>query len=391
MNFELTKQQREAMDLTKKWWNSQYKQVWQISGAAGTGKTTIVKFLIEEIGLLPDEVMFMAYVGKAALELSRKGTPAKTIHSSIYNLELVPKTDKKGNIIKLHGRDEMMIKFILKEKLPYKVKLIVVDEAAMVPENLALDLLSFGLPIITLGDRNQLDPIFGEPFFLNEPDVILTEPMRQALDSPIIYLAHRAMNGKYIKIGNYGNDCLVIKKDMITTDMINNSNVIICGRNRTRDDLNDHIRYDIKGYKSNEPVIGEKIICRQNNWNLELMDGIFLINGMVGFIENIHKETYTKDKKVKIDFRPEFSENLAFENIQIDYNYLISSFKDRQHVKVFGANKFEYAYAITCHLSQGSQYDNVLIYDEYMGNRESYQKWLYTAITRASKQLVLAI
>ena len=391
MHFELTSEQKDAIIKTKKWWYSQNKQLWEISGAAGTGKTTIVKFLIDDIGLQDDEVIYMAYVGKACLELSKKGTPAKTIHSSIYDMELVPKVDSDGNVVTQLGRIETTLRFVKKDFLSDKVKLLVVDEAAMVPTKMAIDILSFGIPVITLGDRNQLDPIFGESYFLAKPDVVLTEPMRQALDSPIIYLAHRAMNGKFIRVGNYGNNCYVIRKDMITDEMITNSDVIICGRNKTRERLNDYIRYDIYKYKSREPLKGDKIICRKNNWNEELYNGIYLINGMVGYITAIHKETYTKDRKVNIDFKPEFTDK-EFKNIKIDYNYLISSHNDRQKIKSYdNTNIFEYSYAITCHLSQGSQYKNVLIYDEVMGSRDFYKKWSYTAITRASHSLILAI
>ena len=91
--------------------------------------------------------------------------------------------------------------------------------------------------------------------------------MRQALDSPIIYLAHRAMNGKFIRPGKYGNSCYVINKDMITDNMLVKSDVVICSRNLTRYNLNQHIRHDILKIDTDTPRVGEKLICRQNNWN----------------------------------------------------------------------------------------------------------------------------
>ena len=237
--FELTEQQKYAKEKTLKWWRTQNKQVFEISGAAGTGKTTIIYTLIEELGLNHDEVLFMAYVGKATLALAMKGNYAQTIHSSIYNLRKTPKTNELGEVIRSNGRVVEKIEFVKKEQLPPNIKLIVVDEAAMVPENIAQDLLSFGLPIIVLGDNNQLPPIFGESIFLSNPDILLTEPMRQSLDSPIIYLAMRAMRGEYIKTGRYGNS-YVIRKDMITDEMLTKSDVVICGRNKTRDEINNH-------------------------------------------------------------------------------------------------------------------------------------------------------
>ena len=75
----------------------------------------------------------------------------------------------------------------------------------------------------------------------------------------------------------------------------------------------------------------------------------------------------------------------------MDHNYLFKSYEERKQSKRSYINKFEFAHAITAHLSQGSQYNNVLVYDEKMGNKEYYFKWLYTAITRATTGLIIAI
>ena len=388
INFELTSQQKIAKEKTLQWWKSRDKQVFEISGAAGTGKTTIVYTLIDELGLDHDDVLFMAYVGKATLALAMKGNFAQTIHSSIYELRKVPMTDDLGNVVLENNRVVDKLEFVKKDYLPSNIKLIVVDEGAMVPENIAKDILSFDIPVIVLGDNNQLPPIFGNSYFLNSPDVELTEPMRQALDSPIIYLALRAMKGEYIKMGKYGNS-YVIRKNMIQDKMLTNSDIVICGRNRTRDDLNRRIREDILKIDKPYPVIGDKVICRKNNWNRRLMDNIFLINGMVGYIEDIDMESFN-GRTIRIDFRPEFLKNKMFENIEIDYEYLTMPFNKKTKVRSY-YDQFEYAYAITTHLSQGSEYDNVFIYDEVMGDREFYRKWLYTAITRASNGLILAL
>ena len=388
VKFELTEQQKLAKEKTIKWWKTQDKQVFEISGAAGTGKTTIVYTLIDELGLDHDDVLFMAYVGKATLALAMKGNFAQTIHSSIYELRKVPMVDELGNVVLENNRVVDKLEFIKKDYLPSNIKLIVVDEGAMVPENIAKDILSFDIPVIVLGDNNQLPPIFGNSYFLNHPDVELTEPMRQALDSPIIHLAMKAMHGDYIKIGKYGNS-YVIKKDMITDNMLTNSDIVICGRNRTRDELNRRIREDILKINKQYPIIGDKVICRRNNWNRRLMENIFLINGMVGYIEDVNMESFN-GRSIKIDFRPEFLKNKMFENIEIDFEYLTAPFNQKKKGRSY-YDQFEYAYAITTHLSQGSEYENVFIYDEVMGDRDFYRKWLYTAITRASNGLILAL
>lgn len=388
MKIELTEQQKIARDKALQWWKTQDKQVFEISGIAGSGKTTIVYSIVEELGLAHDNVLFMAYAGKATLALALKGNFAKTIHSTIYDLRKVPMVNELGEVVKYNDRIVYRTEFVKKEELPSNIKLLVVDEAAMVPENIANDLLSFNVPIIALGDNNQLPPIFGKSFFLQSPDAILTEPMRQALDSPIIYLALKAIKGEYIKIGRYG-DSYVIKKDMLNDKMLISSDVTICGRNKTRDEINNHVRYDILKRDKAYPVIGDKVICRKNNWSREILDNIFLINGMIGYVEDIYIDTFDGNS-LGIDFRPEFLQKEMFYNIPIDYKYITTPYEKRTKGRSF-YDLFEYAYAITVHIAQGSEYENVLIYNEQMGDRDFYKRWLYTALTRASNSLILVL
>ena len=309
----------------------------------------------------------------------------------IYDIHEVPVYDDNGSpvINQDTGKIKYKVEFVKREALPPNIRLIVVDEAAMVPDNIAEDLLSFGLPMIVLGDSNQLPPVFGESTLLENPDVILTEPMRQALDSPIIYLAQRVIDGKFIQMGDYGNGCKVIPKNLIKDEWLTTYDAVICGKNDTRDIINSRIRKDLLGIPTRLPVIHDKLICRQNNWNCYISNNIFLINGMVGFIEDINKESFD-GRSICIDFRPDFMQHEMYKDIRIDYRYIMASQANR---KTFGRsfyNKFEYGYAITCHLAQGSEYPKVLIYDEHLGTQDYYRKWLYTAITRASDNIILA-
>lgn len=386
MKFIPNKEQAKGIKKACKWFRKPDKPTFEISGGAGTGKTTIVRQIISLLELDNNEVLFMAYVGKATLELTKKGNNAKTIHSTIYDLQETVKKDENGNEIRIDGRVITTFKFVKKSSLPKNIKLLVIDEGAMVPENIAKDILSFNIPVIVLGDMNQLPPVFGESYFLQNPDVVLTEPMRFALNSPIVYLANQVLNNEVIRFGKYTDKCYVIDKDMITDKMLLKSDIVICGRNKTRQCLNSKVRNDILHIRNNDPVIGDRIICRKNNWLIEPLQGnIYLINGMIGNIERIDKESYDK-QSICIDFLPEFLENDKFVDIRIDYKALTEWKEPLVHVH----NKFEYAYAITCHLSQGSEYDNVLIYNERFGDDDFYKKWLYTAITRSKGGLILA-
>ena len=389
----LNDQQLEALDKAYNWYKSQYKQVFTICGRAGTGKTTIVSALIERLGLESHQVLFMAYIGKAAMVLSMKGNFAKTIHSSIYDIAQVPRYDEFGSPIMKHGRAVTRMGFVKKETIGRDIKLLVIDEASMVNKDIALDIMSFGIPIITLGDLNQLPPVFGAPYLLHEPDVVLTEIMRQAKGNPIVVLANMILEGYDIPLGKYGNKCLVIPKQNVTDELMMRSDIILCAKNATRDGINYHIRHNIRGIETEFPMVGDKVICRKNNWGLTLKkSGLSLINGMIGYIDAIDLSSYKKSS-IKIDFRPDFIDDEYFRNILIDPNWMFMSYHQKQQAQYNPfdqTNKFEFGYAITVHLSQGSQFNNVLLFDEWMGDKEFYKKLMYTGITRAVNGLVIA-
>lgn len=166
MGIELTNDQVTAIYKGETWYRSQTKQVFEISGPGGSGKSFLIMYLIEKLGLRLDQVLFVAYMGKACSRLIQAGLPAKTIHSAIYDYEKVIARDKEGKIIyKENGKPKKIGKFVLKEKIGKGIKLIVLDEGSMVNEEIAKDLLSFDIPIIVLGDLNQLPPVFGNSFF----------------------------------------------------------------------------------------------------------------------------------------------------------------------------------------------------------------------------------
>lgn len=147
MGIILTDEQEACAKKGVKWFKRGYKQTFEISGPAGTGKTTIVKYIIELLGLNMYEVLFVAYVGKAALQLTRSGVNGKTIHSTIYDFQLETKKVDGVPVMK-NGKPVKFPKFSLKNSLGPHIKLIVVDEGSMVSENIALDLESFGIPIL---------------------------------------------------------------------------------------------------------------------------------------------------------------------------------------------------------------------------------------------------
>ena len=388
-DIELNAQQKDTLEKLRDWWYNGTSQTFEISGAAGTGKTTLIKYLIKELKLYKEEVLFTAYVGKATLAMTRSGVTAKTIHSAITYATDEFKYDDNGEKILIYGRAARKKKFVKRPYLDQRIKLIVVDEGSMVPEKLAEWLLSYRIPIIVLGDLNQLPPVAGTSVFLKKPDAVLTEIMRQASDSPIPYFAQFILkNGPRLKPGYIGDKIKIIRRDLLTDDILQSADVVICGRNKTRDMLNKYIRENIFGRTNEIPVIGDKLICRENDWSRCIDEDYYLINGLIGYVVDIDLETISKDSMV-LDFKPDFLDE-CFKNVVLDRVFMKLTPQEKKYYKT-DFTKFEYGYAITCHLSQGSQYNKVVVFYEFMHDYEYATKWLYTAVTRAIDELIVVI
>jgi exodeoxyribonuclease-5 len=246
-------------------------------------------------------------------------------------------------------------------------------------------LLSLGIPVIFVGDHNQLPPVIGKSSMLDKPDFILTKIMRQAENDPIVYLSQCILNDIPIEYGKYGNS-EVISSIPIDRRVITDYDIILCAKNKTRDELNTEIRDNVLNIRSREPIIGDKMICRQNNWD-ECLGNIFLTNGLVGNITNIDYSTLYKNI-IFIDFKPDFMDE-SFECIPLDYKYLRTPVNERNNYGMSDYNKFEFAYVITTHLSQGSEYNRVLFMDEWFHDEDLTRKLRYTAITRAKDMITM--
>ena len=413
-NISLTPDQEDAATLIEEWFFNLNTQIFVLCGYAGTGKTFLVDYVVKRLGLVAGEsAVFVAPTGKAASVLIRGGTPAGTVHSLIYTREEDIEVDENGEVI-----SERFLRFVRKESIDSKIKLIVIDETSMVADDVLRDLLAYGVKCLFCGDPAQLPPVGGSNTLLSTPCATLTQIVRQELDNPIVRLAEKARAGELIPYGNYGEQAAVIPRSQLTRAarerLFLQADQIIVGTNRTRNAINREIRA-FMGIDPNLllPTDGEKLICTLNDWSkpLDEKGNFHLVNGIIGTCSNVREQ---EDGLGQLDFRADFLENtvcdLPFDaGIFINGEYLHgygdkacllqngilvheSNYEILRKLKVRREDtvcRFEFAYAVTCHKAQGSEYDFVIVVDESRFFEKDARRWLYTAITRAKKRLLI--
>jgi exodeoxyribonuclease-5 len=452
----LSPMQHQAVKATHDWFvNGGARQVgtdnareFLLGGYAGSGKSTILPVIVDDLGVDPSYIEFCAPTGKAAKVMTEKlkaygiGKRARTIHSLIYRpkplrAEVLEKnlSDLKGQrdavLQRLHEdgvgsdwqKDERLIEIDRAIKITEKdldkaydhsegpkfqlnpdgdaskARLIVIDEISMVGEAVADDLRSFGVPLFGMGDPGQLPPVGDQPGFLNrDPDFFLSEIHRQAADNPIIRIANMLRNGESLKVGNYAgptqDDWVHVvdrMRDTATYDLDRDAQLIV-GTHRKRWFITDKLRQRL-GYKSTGPVAGEPLlICKNSRTVPDLVNGTF--------VECLEDVGYLKDGKatVPISIRDELGaartviacQGLLEEHVLRRKNAATApkslAFKAR-----IEAEHVDWGWAITCHKSQGSQWDEVIVHDESGVFGEDAAKWAYTAATRAARRLTIVV
>lgn len=405
-------QQAAALRDAEAWLHSTGgSKVFRMFGYAGTGKST----LAQHIGEMEKErrgfVQYAAFTGKAAVVMRKKGcVNAKTLHSIIYTshdksrqelerlTELLAQTSgpavkKVNDQIAAEVENLKAPGFSLKpdaltiwsppdendERTAVDtISLFVIDECSMVDDRLGQDLVGFGARVLVLGDPAQLPPVAaGAGYFTNaKPDVLLTEIHRQALDSPIISMADTIRHGGALKLGDYGHGCAVVAANDLTAEDWMAADQILVGKNDTRKAFNRRVRA-LKGYEGFLPQPGEKLVCLRNNHEAGLLNGSLW-------------------EVVKSEDRPEGSTFLLKVKSLDDAGTLITTFAHKAHFLGIeldpyerrDADEFDFGYALTVHKSQGSQWDSVILYDEWQ-NRNSKAQWQYTGVTRAAERITV--
>lgn len=397
--------QEEALKRITEWLRSGEPR-FSLGGYAGTGKTTLARYIAEERG---GRVKFAAFTGKAASVLRRKGCPgATTIHRLIYQpkgntgesqmaelRECIEQELRKEepdhralaswrkDLANLESDSSSM--FSLKEEAEInEASLVIIDESSMVDRRMGQDLESFGIPILYLGDPGQLPPVRGKAHLgPDDYDFVLENIHRQAADSPIIQLAQRVRSGEPCSYGKMGDAVVILRKNEWDRDLVTQADQVITGSNASRHKITRQMRTYF-GRTTLYPVPGDKLICRLNDHDRQLLNGVtakavtemaLLKGGNLG--------------RMGIEY-----DGCHMTDCLVDPGYFQENYGERSvWPRGSGIMHFDYGYVVTAHKSQGSEWPHVVVADDRMrvNDREQRKRWLYTAITRASERLTIYV
>jgi exodeoxyribonuclease-5 len=375
------------------------KDVFVLTGYAGTGKTTLLGALGSSLGGSGNPPTYATPTGKAMNVLRKKLDVDPSAVRTLHNLLYTPATDPKyGQLLeKLRGAEkgseeyEDLLKqyrvskgeevaFAVKEDAEADGRLIVVDEASMVSERILQDLRKLERPILLVGDDMQLPPVGGKSIFGTcGVDARLTEVHRQALDNPIITLATAIRNGDEATVEGW-------KRHRFNVDMALRADRVLCYKNTTRRHLNRQMRAAM-GFQGETPVSGDRLICTRNARGYKWVNGAEC-SAAGDAIPDKGEQFWRLDIDYEGEIRPD---------VLTYVHDCVAHYRDCPELAVpwsefpQQAQAVDYGYALTVHKSQGSEFDKVLLMDDaaWLSKKDAKQRqqWLYTAVTRAKEKL----
>jgi len=416
----LTAEQTAGIESISKWYEDALDGLagpYRLFGPAGTGKTTMAKSIP---GALGTTAQFMTFTGKAAHVLTRKGVHgAKTIHSSIY----YPVQDEDAKRRLKEAREELEVargnadgSSIAAEAVPAleteiqelegKARrmswewnpsafmetnpgVLILDEVSMVNSRLAEDIERYGIPVIVLGDPAQLPPVDGGGHYINgQPDYMLEEIHRQALESPVLELATRVRLSQGQGLGLRSGDTVPAS----ISDAMDHDQIIVWS-NKRRWAMIDVVRRTLKR-EPGVPSAGDRVMCLTNNRDLAVFNGAMFtvldskptaLGPTLRLLDDDgHERTI-----------PTFAD--GFQGMDLEKQAKGSGAGIRG-----GRMLATFAQAITCHKSQGSEFPSVYVVNELPAMMSMTQRregvraaeaqgrqWLYTAVTRAAERVTI--
>ena len=443
--FSFTKEQKEIVGSVSDFATSiSTRSIFLLKGYAGTGKTTLISALVKSLPSVGKRSILLAPTGRAAKVLSKySNKQASTIHRKIYWI----RSRKNGNTyIKIKDNTHTNTIFIVDEASMIPEA----SDSSFGNRSLLDDLVQYvydgiGCKLILIGDTAQLPPVhldispaldegFLETTYLK--DVIthtMKEVVRQAKDSTVLSNATDLRNR--ISVDDFSFPKFVSSSDVIRIESgeelqdqletayslsgVTNT-IVLCRSNKRANIYNQQIRARIR-FQENEISVGDMLMVVRNNyfWLGEESKAGFIANGDIVEVVRL-KETIERfgfrfanvtvqlvdypDEKdldviVMLDTLSTETPSLSYDQYQKLYKEVSLDYKGDKEINkkikenpFFNALQIKFSYAITCHKSQGGQWENVFVdlgyFKEEMLNK-SYLRWLYTATTRASKKLYL--
>jgi ATP-dependent exoDNAse (exonuclease V) alpha subunit len=429
--------------------NSNSDEIFVLKGFAGTGKTTVISTIVNNLVSINKKYVLLAPTGRAAKVIANySNKPAFTIHKKIY----FPRKGKSGGV-----------SFTMQTN-KHKNTIFIVDESSMISDvntdsklyengSLLDDLMSYiyngdNCKLLLLGDTAQLPPVqldvspaldteklalhYNKEVFSIELD----EVMRQEAFSGILYNAtelRELMKSQFLDDFKFNlkgyKDIVRLTDGFDIQDAIQSAysnysiedTCFIVRSNKRANQYNQQIRTKILD-KESELSVGDYLMVVKNNyfWLKETDEAGFIANGDIievleifGFKE-LYDFTFAKVKIRMVDYPNQKpfetmlllntiaseSPSLTFDESNHLYQEVLKDYEGepqyRKFSKVkeneyFNALQVKFSYAITCHKSQGGQWNTVFIEQPYLpdGITLDYVRWLYTAVTRAKDKLYL--
>ncbi len=415
MKLELTQGQEQARQMIERLLDEDDSKFAVLAGYAGTGKTTMLKVVAEEQG----NPLVLTPTGKAALRVGEAtGVRAQTIHKWLYKVKEDPKT----------GEPKWTKKPVNEIELPTN-GLVVIDEASMVSQEIWADVWMFcaaiGLKVVLVGDTFQLPPVVKKDedgnwkTFSALTDLKtayrtdLTEVCRQALDSPIIRASMMIRAGEMQAMDAVCDILPATPRGKLVESFLAQqagNRALIAHTNAKRQGLNLEVRKAL-GYDERHIQEGEPLLVLMNNYGLDRFNGEVVEFG--GWNTLPEEPVAVRDRFKNI------STMMTFGLADIEGRDAILSQEEvfaqaaemptttiRRAAGHYAVDKWDYdkinapphlnanlGYCLTCHKSQGSEWNDVtVVVEPTVGGRQGVyglegRRWLYTAITRARKNV----